>query len=140
MSTFDIKIEGRGMWFMIHTLALHANTDELKGAFILTINTLYENFGCESCKPHFRKFLDDYPIKNYWHIKYKGEDYGFFKWSWDFHNDVNKRLKKPILSFEDVLFRYKNYVCKNCDKKINNPILVEVKEKEPYTLNLLSNY
>lgn len=123
--SFDVKKDGSGIWFVIHTLALHANTDVLKESFILTINTLCDHFGCDTCKQHFRKFINDYPLKTYWYFKYNGEDLGFFKWSWDLHNVVNKALNKPQLSFDNALSKYKNYICKNCgDKK--NPILVEV--------------
>lgn len=120
----DIKKDGSGIWFVIHTLALHATTDILKESYILTINTLCDHFGCDTCKQHFRKFINDYPLKSYWHFNYKGEDLGFFKWSWDLHNVVNKALKKPQISLDDAIAKYKNYICKNCDKK--NPILVDV--------------
>lgn len=136
MNSFDIKIEGRGIWYVIHTLALHANTNPLKESYILTINTLADHFGCETCKPHFKKFIVDNPFKKYWHIKYNNEDLGFFKWSWELHNFVNKRLNKPILNFEDVLFNYKNMVCHDCH---DNPILVQIKNETP-TLNLVSYY
>jgi len=133
---YDIRIEGAGVWYVIHTLALHTNTDLAKDAYIITINTLCDHFGCESCKPHFKQFIIEHPFHKYRHINYKGEDYGFFKWSWELHNSVNYRLNKPIISFEDALFKYKNNTCTDCDK-INNPILIEIEKKN---LNLLSYY
>jgi hypothetical protein len=149
MSSFDVKTEGKGIWFVIHTLALNATTDIQKESFILTMNVLCDNFGCDTCKSHFRKFIDNYPLKSYWDITYKAEDIGFFKWSWELHNIVNKALKKHQISFDEALFKYKNYVCKNCDK--SGPILVEVKNNNANnthynntiiaeTFNLVSHY
>lgn len=145
----EIDIIGPGLWHVIHMLSLNATTDITKESFILTINTLCNNFGCDSCKPHFRQFIDDHPFKNYWHIQYKKEgDYGFFKWSWELHNSVNKRLKKQHVSFEDALFKYKNYICKDCDKDKKNQILVKINPvrdglsapDETHKLNLISYY
>jgi len=143
--SFDVTQHGSGIWFVIHTLALHANTDVLKEAYIITINTLCDHFGCETCKEHFKNFINKYPLRSYWKLFYKGEDLGFFKWSWELHNIVNKVLKKQQISFDDALSKYKNYICKNCDKKVN-PILVEVTKNEiknetnDKTFNLISNY
>ena len=108
----DINKDGKGIWFVIHTLAL--NTKDKKQCFEWMINTLADNFGCEICKPHIKKFILDHPLKNY------NEDY--FKWTWELHNDVNRRLNKPTLPLEEALNIYKNMVCKNCDKQILIPI------------------
>ena len=111
---FDIKTEGKGIWYVVHTLALHATTEKTKESFQITIHTLCEHFGCETCKVHFKKFIDDNPLKNQ----------NYFKWTWELHNSVNRKLNKPILSLEDALAIYKNYVCKDCDepKQILVPI------------------
>lgn len=139
MDNLDVKLIGPGLWHMIHLLALNAVTDVSKKSFILTINTLCDNFICESCKPHFRKFIDDHSFNHYWNIQYKKEgDYGFFKWSWELHNAVNKRIGLQTFAFEDALFKYKNYVCHDCNKI--DPILVKVKESVKPVFNLISYY
>src|SRR5687767_7740845 len=110
----DINKDGKGIWFVIHTLALNFNgkTDY----FEWMMNTLSDNFGCDLCKPHIKKFMIDHPFKNYMNIYYKNEDIGYFKWTWELHNNVNKRLNKPILAFDEALNLYKNMICKNCDQ------------------------
>ena len=138
----DIKKSGSGIWFVIHTLALNVKQD--KHAFEWSINTLCDNFGCDTCKPHFRKFIDEHPLKNF---NYKNEEVGYFKWTWELHNDINKRLNKPTLSFDDALSMYKSTVCKNCNSSNitpntdnssntpNNKILIPI---ETLTLKLIS--
>jgi len=120
-----IKTLGPGIWHVIHTLAYHAHTDQLKESFISTINTLCDHFGCDPCKTHMRLFINAYPIKNY-----RDEQDGLFKWSWEFHNKVNQKLNKPNMSFETALQHYKNYTCQTCtaQKLTPAPFLVPVKE------------
>ena len=131
--SFDIKIEGRGIWHTIHTLALYATNESLKNAFVLTMDSLAKNFACEICKPDFNKFINQHPFKNYWNLKQKNEEIGLFKWTWELHNTINQKLGKPILSFDDAYNMTKYHVCKNCNK---NPILIPLEEK----LNLISYY
>lgn len=92
---------GPGIWFNMHLEAVHANTDERKRAFNFNVNRLCDNFKCNYCQKHFRQFIIDHPLKNYWGIFDKdGHDIGFFQWTWELHNQVNRRLHKyqPSLS------------------------------------------
>lgn len=94
---------GPGIWFKIHIDAVTATTDSLKEAFLVNINALCDNFKCKKCQPHFRKFIDTHPLKNYWNIKdEKNRDIGFFKWSWELHNQVNRFLKKYEPTLEEA--------------------------------------
>lgn len=45
---------------------------------------------CDECSVHFLKYLN---------INYSIESWS--KLVWDFHNDVNKKLNKPLLSWDD---------------------------------------
>jgi hypothetical protein len=86
---------GPGIWFKMHIDAVAAVTDSLKEAFIININATCDNFKCKKCQPHFRKFIDTHPLRDYWNVKdSKGSDIGFFKWTWELHNQVNKFLNK----------------------------------------------
>lgn len=110
---------GPGLWFKIHMDAISTNTDQLKNSYIININTLCDNFKCKHCQTHFRKFIDSHDFKKYWNIyNSKGEDIGFFKWSWELHNNVNRFLKKYEPSFEEAYNFYFNPdigICTTCN-------------------------
>jgi hypothetical protein len=130
-NNFFIQNNGSGIWYVIHTLALHAKNDRAKKSYASTINTLAEYFGCEKCKIHFKKFIESHPFKYYWNINHGTyENIGFFKWSWEMHNDINKFLGKKQISLDDALLYYVSGICKNCNdnepKKYVNKILIPV--------------
>lgn len=147
--SFFTHHSGSGIWYVIHTLALHAKNDRAKKSYILTINTLAEHFGCEKCKTHFKKFIEERPLRNYWNVNYLHyENIGFFKWTWELHNDINKILDKKLITLEDALLYYVNGICKHCEdkdvekdaektKKYVNKILVPV-DNNDNTFNLVS--
>lgn len=114
--TDPIKV-GPGIWFSLHTSAIKATTIGSKESFILFVNSVCDNFKCMKCKPHFRKFIDTHNFKNYWNIKHKGHDIGFFKWTWELHNEVNKFLGKYQPSLEEAYLYYTSAdmgVCFDC--------------------------
>lgn len=103
---------------MIHTQAKDAVTDQLKRSFAHNMDALCNNFRCLTCKPHFREFIDTHKFVNYWNIiDSQQRDVGMFKWSWELHNAVNKRLGKLIVDFDQAYDYYTNPnlgVCSNC--------------------------
>lgn len=109
---------GPGIWFKMHTDAIKAITDNLKSAFVVNINAVCDNFKCKKCQSHFRKFIDTYPLENYWNIHdEKGRDIGFFKWTWEMHNQVNKFLKKYEPTLQEAYDFFSNTeigACFNC--------------------------
>lgn len=121
---------GPGMWADLHIEGVHAVTDALKEAFIINTNAKCDGFRCKTCQPHFRAFIEIHPFKNYWNIKdSKGRDIGFFKWTWECHNTVNKRLNKYQPSLEEAYEFWSNNevgACFDCgEKSVNtkNPLL-----------------
>jgi hypothetical protein len=125
--TFFTQFSGSGIWYVIHTMALHAKDNQSKRTFARMMNTFAEHFGCPKCKQHIKKFMETHPFTKYLTI-----ELGFFKWSWELHNDINNDLKKPLMKLEDALELYTTGVCKNCnkeeDKKYINKILVPLPE------------
>jgi len=111
----DFNYIYHGLWWVIHVLSLHATTIELKNNYIMTINSICEHFECNTCKPDFEKFLKTHPIQSYKIDK----ETGLFKWSYDLHYMVNKKLNKSQISFEEALLLYKNH-CQNCMIKSNS--------------------
>jgi len=94
------SINYAGMWFMIHILAKSAIDYPSQRNFIHTMNTMSKNFLCSECGKHFRSYLENNKIEDYLRTDdQKEKALGCFKWSCDFHNNVNARLKKPIYDF-----------------------------------------
>ena len=63
-------------------------------------------------------FLKTHPLISY---KYDRQ-VGYFKWSWELHNMVNKKLNKLEVKYEDALEYYNNFNCQNCTVKPNNTL------------------
>jgi len=126
-----IKI-GPGIWFKIHIDAINAVTDPLKEAFVININAVCDNFKCKKCQPHFRKFIDTHSFEKYWNVlDSKGRDIGFFQWTWELHNQVNRFLKKYEPSFEEAYEFYSNSeagACFNCGNS-SNTIVTQIPEQ-----------
>ncbi len=114
----DPKIIGPGIWFKMHLDAVYAITDSTKSTFIHNINILCDNFKCKNCQDHFRKFITNNNLIDYWNIKdNNGSDIGFFKWTWELHNQVNRFLGKYEPSLEEAYKYYSNVdsgVCFDC--------------------------
>jgi hypothetical protein len=129
--TDPVKV-GPGIWFKMHIDARKAITDSLKEAFIVNINALCDNFKCKKCQSHFRQFIDTHPFQSYWNIRdSKGRDIGFFQWTWELHNQVNRFLKKYEPSLEEAYEFYSNIeagACFNCGG------LPKEKEEVPFQL------
>lgn len=129
--TDPVKI-GPGIWFKMHIDAVKATTDNLKEAFEININNTCDNFKCKKCQIHFRRFIDMHPFHKYWKIiDSQKRDIGFFKWTWELHNEVNKFLGKVEPGLEEAYNFFSNVdegACFNCNSVIEHsstPIINE---------------
>lgn len=59
--------------------------------------TVPDSLPCSSCRRHAKDYIERYPPE-------KAEN--ALKWSLDFHNDVNQRLKKPLYQYETLLKKH----------------------------------
>ena len=126
-------IDGPGIWHVIHTQALRATTAERKAAFVQLIEDLIQDLRCAVCKAHAQLYVKANPIKDYLDITMSVANghyqlaIGAFKWSWMFHNVVNKRLGKPILDWNTVysLYKHPETCVKHCGR---NEIVVPASE------------
>lgn len=120
---FDPILFGPGMWYQIHTDSLLCNTFNLKYHFMARMNLLCDNFKCDECKIHFKKFIDTHPIQNYFNMldPVLKKDIGMFKWTWEFHNDVNRRLEKYQPTFEEAYQFYSNQILSFTEKSPKDP-------------------
>ena len=101
-NTSDPEIWGPSFWFTVHNGAskypIKASplTKERTKNFLLGLPVWIP---CESCKEHCTAYIEN----NYSNMDYicDGRE-NLFNFLVDFHNIVNKRYKKPIMSHEDA--------------------------------------
>jgi hypothetical protein len=94
----DPKVIGPGIWYIIHLKGMIAKDISTKVSFIKLINELSVNFPCLKCRNHINEYLEHNPIT----LATLNEPEGLFKWSWEFHNAVNKRLGKNIIDYQSA--------------------------------------
>lgn len=105
-STITKKDWGSATWNLIHYIAanlpqtLTSYQQESFVAFIVCLNNLLP---CENCRNHMEEYTKNNDI--YPHVNSGG--FSVFKWTNDFHNDVNKRLGTKIVSLKDAFNMFK---------------------------------
>lgn len=105
----DPKESGPGLWFILHTAAKEAKTEEKKRHFQQLLDIIKRNHPCQSCRNHMEEFINTHPLGNFWNIKSeKGEEIGLFLWTFIFHNSVNSRLNKKQPDWETAYNMYSN--------------------------------
>lgn len=110
-SECDTKCILNGIWRCLHRSALRANTVERKNIFKEDLKDTFENLPCKKCQPHAISYLEHNRIEDY-----DGITFGYFTWTWEFHNSVNKRIGKPQIDWQTA-YSIHNYeidsVCAN---------------------------
>ena len=114
---------GPGMWFLLHTISLHAQSPERQRCYIWVLSLLSKYHPCfATCRKHIQSNLQQNPPEKYLMIKD-----GLFIHSIDFHNSVNKRLGKPIMDHKMAYQIYRNLetnICTaDCDSSPTIPTL-----------------
>jgi len=102
------------VWKLLHRLTLNAKDDDYVW-IIPFIKNLCMNTGCEECNMHATQYYNlNPPLDAYKKGGYKA----LFEWTVEFHNKVNSRIGKQILSIEDAKSLY-TQGCTDCtvDKK-----------------------
>ena len=100
---------GNATWFLFHTLSCKMKDehfDELKDDFLNICSRICANLPCPDCSEHATSIMKNLNRGN---IKTKKDLQMFF---FDFHNSVNKRVKKPLFT-ESSMFMYRNAITKN---------------------------
>lgn len=105
---------GPGMWATIHILSFNANTKSDQIQFIKTMKIIVNNIPCETCRGHAKEYVKTHKMEEF--LNEKG--YGMFMYTWKFHNTVNQRLGKPIMSYDMAFHRYNQL--KNSEDAIIN--------------------
>ena len=114
-SLFDPSRDSRGIWFLLHRMAILSTTDTKKAQFINYVTFLTSDFPCEKCRNHLKEFIVNNPFHLYMYVSNgDNSDVGIFKWTWALHNSVNTKLSKPKLDFPTAYNLYKGDVIKVC--------------------------
>lgn len=144
--TTDPKYIGPGTWNVIHRTAFKAQTSALQTCFVNYMKEICHNFPCTVCRGHCTEYIKNHPLEDYLNTVIEMGDkklsLGMFIWSWRFHNAVNARLKKPIMSWDTAYNLYsesEGLVCsKEClgsaipEKPISNKIPVITPVIKPF--------
>ena len=130
-NTGKIKQWGPYIWYMLHGLAEKiklSSYDILRSELLEHIYNICLNLPCPSCSLHSKEYLQKIDFKK---LKTKDE---LKMMLLDFHNNVNRRLNKPVFTYQQLIDKYKTA---NLNKIINNFfIFFENKHK---TVNMLAN-
>lgn len=114
---------GPGSWNIIHRRAWMARNPKNQKEFIEFMTDICHHFPCMVCRGHCSEYIENHPMEEYLGVMVKITDdeklpLGMFIWTWKFHNAVNTRLQKPIMSWDTAYSLYSdsnNLVCsKTC--------------------------
>ena len=125
----DPKYIGPGTWNVIHRNAFRSRTHAQQLEFIDFMKEVCKGFPCVVCQGHCSEYIRNHPMEDYLDISVdiNGDklELGLFVWTWKFHNAVNARIKKPIMSWDTAYNLYadtESLVCsKNCMEADNQP-------------------
>lgn len=115
----DPKSFGPGVWFSFHVRSLSARDKASKIEFAVFVKDIIAHIKCQECHDHAMAYLKAHPIEKFFDIKDEktATEIGCFKWTWIFHNAVNKRLGKKEIDFHTALMMYaEQKKCENCTK------------------------
>lgn len=99
--TRDPAYWGRHFWFTMHTVALFypdfPTADDMSHArnFFLSLQGLIP---CGACAYHYQKLLLAHPLEDALQSKME-----LSRWVWRLHNEVNARLGKSVIAFDDYM-------------------------------------
>jgi hypothetical protein len=97
------EIVGPGTWFCLHLEGYHAKTPAQIQNFIGFITRVTSNFKCLNCRKHAMKYIANHPFEPYVNMTLpNGEQIGMFRYTFDFHNTVNKNIGKPVMDFDEA--------------------------------------
>lgn len=101
----DTLFWGPGFWIALHSITFDYPThpsEQDKVNYKNFFHDLKYVLPCASCRAHYKEGLEtNFPIEP----ALKNRE-TLSKWLVDFHNNVNKRLGKPIVSYESVKEKY----------------------------------
>lgn len=108
----DFHHVGRAGWSLLHQTAvqfpLQPSSQETSD-MMQWIRLFGILFPCEDCRYHLNRYIETHPIN-------ASSREAIIFWCWRLHNDVNKRLHKPLFPLSHYLKEWTldEHRCKNC--------------------------
>ena len=101
-----LKYYGPGIWYSLHVIAYNCDMNIIdREVFVQYISTMSVWLPCKKCRAHCQQYLRANPIPTS----------NLFKWSVDFHNAVNRRLKRQEYSYYEA-FDMLHSIQSGCNK------------------------
>lgn len=104
---------GPRVWNVLHGLSLRAGTNQitmLREDEMRTWEKIITSTGpmlpCEECRGHYASWLAAHPVKPLSTMGYSEKGEWIRRWFYDLHTNVNQRLKKPNLEYDQLRARY----------------------------------
>lgn len=101
----DPEVWGRFFWFVFHTVAARmpvALTDEERQDYRMFLQSFPRVLPCSSCKTHAKEYQKLNPVRE----QDVESSYSMTVYVHNFHNSVNLRLGKPVLSLKECCSMY----------------------------------
>lgn len=98
LEPISIKLWGPATWHFLHVFSFSypvEPTGRDKEVAANLLRTVQETLPCASCREHFAKLLAETPPA-------LDSRQAFSRWLVDAHNAVNRRIGKPIVTYEDA--------------------------------------
>ena len=105
MFEVDPKVFGPGTWITTHVYSLVCEQSGRKRDYRQFASYTYRMIHalpCGKCRRHAVRYLDRHAIPM---SKLEGS---IFRWTVDFHNSVNRRLKKPVVTEQQAREMFEN--------------------------------
>jgi hypothetical protein len=126
-----------GIWYAMHRMAKNALTTDLQKAFCKNIRLDANSFPCKECKPHYEEYVNLNPPEA--NLK------ELFRWTWEFHNNVNTLLNKPNITYDAAVALFEEE-CESCTSNLmiphvfmsrseNTALEIIKEEKKPIIIN-----
>lgn len=106
----DPRYIGPGIWHSLHLAAKNAVSKTKQQHFVTMMKETCRSFPCPVCKGHCTEYITNHPLEEYFDVQVEVNgsklSLGLFLWLWRFHNAVNLRLNKPIMSWDTAYNLY----------------------------------
>ena len=108
---FSPEVWGPHFWYTLHTISFsypeHPTSTDMR-----RYREFYELFAhllpCDSCRLHYKSMMSQYPIDG--HLNDRDS---LSRWVVFLHNQVNKRLGRKYMPYEDVVELYRRWFNQN---------------------------